>query len=450
MQERCARTSWARLPALRQPSLARRSKHNPFEGVATDIRTNNRTPELLAPAGGRAQLEAAVRFGADAVYLAADRFGMRQRAENFALSDMAGAVAFAHAAGVRVYVAMNTLMDDADIAALPAYLEALAAAGADAFIVSDLGAFRLAQRHAPGVALHVSTQASVMNAEAARAWHELGASRVVLAREMSVGQIARLAADAPRGLELEAFVHGAMCMAYSGRCLLSSVMTGRSGNKGRCAQPCRWSYALMEEQRPGEYFPVEEDVRGSFVLNSQDLNMLEHLDDLRAAGVDSFKIEGRNKRAFYVATVVHAYRAVLDGADAAQVAPELFTISHRPYGTGFYYGRAEQSPERDGYVKECLHAATVVECEPAGMDVWRVRVVCHNRFCEGDRLEALRPHATVSALTVRHLCWLPAPSELDPAPAPSAVAVANRTTEEYEFLSEIALSPGDFLRIAVG
>ena len=389
-----------------------------------------------------------MRFGADAVYLAADRFGMRQRAENFALADVADAVAFAHAAGVRVYVALNTLMDDADIAALPAYLEALAAAGADAFIVSDLGAFRLAQRHAPGVALHVSTQASVMNAEAARAWHELGAARVVLAREMSVGQIARLAADAPRGLELEAFVHGAMCMAYSGRCLLSSVMTGRSGNKGQCAQPCRWSYALMEEQRPGEYIPVEEDVRGSYVLNAQDLNMLEHLDDLRAAGVGSFKIEGRNKRAFYVATVVHAYRAVLDGADAAQVAPELFTISHRPYGTGFYYGRAEQSPERDGYVKECLHAATVVGCEPAGAGAWRVRVVCHNRFREGDHLEALRPHAPVADVSVRRLCWLPAPSELDPTPAPSAAAVANRTTEEYEFLSEIALSPGDFLRIA--
>ena len=322
--------------------------------------------ELLAPAGGRSQMEAALRFGADAVYLACDRFGMRQRAENFALADIPDAVRLAHDAGAAVHVTINTLMDADDIDALPGYLEALADAGVDAFIVSDLGAFTLAQEHAPGVALHVSTQASVANAAAARRWHDMGAARVVCAREMGIEDIARLRADAPRELEIEAFAHGAMCVAVSGRCLLSAAMTGRSGNKGHCSQSCRWSYALVEEKRPGEYFPIEEDVRGSFVLNAQDLCMIDHLDDLATAGVDSIKLEGRNKKAFYVATVVHAYRAVLDGADPASVHDDLLAISHRPYGTGFYYGQPNQTPERDGYVKECLHVATVTACEPAG------------------------------------------------------------------------------------
>ena len=282
---------------------------------------STRTPELLAPAGGLAQLEAALRFGADAVYLAADRFGLRQRAANFALDDVPAAAARAHDAGAKAYATLNALMDADDLKALPAYLEALAAAGVDAFIVSDLGALRLAQRHAPNVELHVSTQASVCNAEAARVWHELGASRVVCAREMSVEDIARLRAGAPRELELEAFVHGAMCMAVSGRCLISAALTGRSGNKGHCTQPCRWSYALVEEQRPGEFFPVEEDVRGTYVMNAQDLNMLAHLDDLAAAGIDSFKIEGRNKKAFYVASVVRAYRLALDRAAGRVASP---------------------------------------------------------------------------------------------------------------------------------
>ena len=342
---------------------------------------STRTPELLAPAGGLAQLEAALRFGADAVYLAADRFGLRQRAANFALDDVPAAAARAHDAGAKAYATLNALMDADDLKALPAYLEALAAAGVDAFIVSDLGALRLAQRHAPNVELHVSTQASVCNAEAARVWHELGASRVVCAREMSVEDIARLRAGAPRELELEAFVHGAMCMAVSGRCLISAALTGRSGNKGHCTQPCRWSYALVEEQRPGEFFPVEEDVRGTYVMNAQDLNMLAHLDDLAAAGIDSFKIEGRNKKAFYVASVVRAYRLALDGVPSSELADELLAVSHRPYGTGFYYGDARQSPDVDGYTAECRHAATVEACEPAGEGAFRVIARCYNRFC---------------------------------------------------------------------
>lgn len=408
-----------------------------------------RKPELLAPAGGRAQLEAAIRFGADAVYIAADRFGLRQRAANFALNEVAGAVACAHAAGAKAYVTLNALMDADDLTALPAYLEALAAADVDALIVSDLGALRLAQRHAPHVELHVSTQASVCNAEAARVWYELGASRVVCAREMGVEDIARMRADAPRDLELEAFVHGAMCMAFSGRCLISAALTGRSGNKGHCTQPCRWSYALVEEKRPGEYFPVEEDVRGSYVMNAQDLNMLAHLDDLSAAGIDSFKIEGRNKKAFYVASVVRAYRLVIDGTPPVEVADELLSVSHRPYSTGFYYGGADQSPEVDGYAKECLHAATVDECEPAADGLFRIVARCYNRFCEGDELEALTPKARIGRICVRNLAWLPASEADGERPERVPVAVANRSAERYAFDSEEPLAAGDFLRIRI-
>lgn len=449
--------------------------------------------ELLAPAGGRSQLEAALRFGADAVYLACDRFGMRQRAENFALADIPDVVRLAHDAGAAVHVTLNTLMDADDIDALPGYLEALADAGVDAFIVSDLGAFTLAQEHAPGVALHVSTQASVANAAAARRWHDMGAARVVCAREMGIEDIARLRADAPRELEIEAFAHGAMCVAVSGRCLLSAAMTGRSGNKGHCSQSCRWSYALVEEKRPGEYFPIEEDVRGSFVLNAQDLCMIDHLDDLAAAGVDSIKLEGRNKKAFYVATVVHAYRAVLDGADPASVHDDLLAISHRPYGTGFYYGQPNQTPERDGYVKECLHVATVTACEPAGQrnatcgaagesagqraaddpavervaagesagecvvgsqperggTSWIVEAQCHNRFCEGDELELLAPHRPIEKIRVEGLRWLPDPTEDDPAPHPVTVGVANRSMARYRFTVGTPLQAGDLLRARI-
>ena len=401
-----------------------------------------------------------MRFGADAVYLACDKFGMRARADNFTLEDMPAVVAFAHDAGVKVHVTLNTLMDARDIGELPAYLEALDDAGADAFIIGDLGAFSLAKRHAPRVDVHVSTQASVMNAEAARMWHDLGASRVVCAREMSVADIATMRASVPGDLEIEAFVHGAMCVAYSGRCLLSSAMTGRTANKGACAQSCRWSYALVEEQRPGEYFEIEEDTRGTFILNAQDLNMVSHLGELADAGVDSFKIEGRNKQAFYVATVVGAYRSVIDGGDAEAAERELLTISHRPYSTGFYYGRAEQTPERDGYVKECLHVATVEDCEPAGEGTWRVTALCHNRFEQGDTLGVVSPRQEARQVKVGPIRWLaPAdggkpfverePMSLAQARALSVeepVMVANRSKERYVFEVDGMMQPGDYLR----
>ena len=456
--------------------------------------------ELLAPAGGMEQLRAAVRFGADAVYLAADRFGMRARAANFALEEIPAAVAFAHEHGVKVHATCNILMHPDDIAALPDYFRALDAAGVDAFIIGDLGAFAVAGEVAPRVERHVSTQASVANGAAARVWHSLGAKRVVCAREMSLEDIRRLRQDAPPDLEIEAFAHGAMCMAVSGRCLISSYLTGRSGNKGHCTQPCRWSYQLgtdravgeedggngprsssedsphamsraeadepmefllEEEKRPGEFFPIEEDDRGTFIMNAKDMNMLAHLRELADAGVDSIKIEGRNKKAFYVASVVGAYRRVLDGEAPEAVADELLAVSHRPYGTGFYFDEAEQAPTYDGYEQETMHVADVVGCKDGFLSV-----LCRNRFAEGDELEILAPHQPSRTLTVRDLHWLatfgpdvhdedsPATPEeaLDRATAADWIpaAAANRSCNVYRFEMPADVPPvpaGSFLRV---
>lgn len=408
--------------------------------------------ELLAPAGGMEQLRAAVAFGADAVYLAAERFGMRARAANFRMDEIPAAVAFAHEHGVKVHVTCNILMHPDDIDGLPAFFRALDAAGVDAFIIGDLGAFAVAGEVSPRVERHVSTQASVANAAAARVWHSLGASRVVCAREMSLTDIARLRQDAPPDLEIEAFAHGAMCMAVSGRCLISSYLTGRSGNKGHCTQPCRWSYQLEEEKRPGEFFPIEEDDRGTFIMNAKDLNMLAHLRALADAGVDSIKIEGRNKKAFYVATVVGAYRRVLDGEPPEVVADELLAVSHRPYGTGFYFSEAEQATAYDGYEQETMHVADVVassprppersvqrevEVEVEGFpdDPQYLYLLCRNRFAEGDELETLVPHEPSRRLIVRDLHWLNTfgPDNHDEdAPATVEEALSRATATDWE------------------
>lgn len=406
--------------------------------------------ELLAPAGGMEQLRAAVAFGADAVYLAAERFGMRARAANFRMDEIPAAVALAHEHGVKVHVTCNILMHPDDIDGLPAFFRALDAAGVDAFIIGDLGAFAVAGEVSPRVERHVSTQASVANAAAARVWHSLGASRVVCAREMSLADIARLRQEAPPDLEIEAFAHGAMCMAVSGRCLISSYLTGRSGNKGHCTQPCRWSYQLEEEKRPGEFFPIEEDDRGTFIMNAKDLNMLAHLRALADAGVDSIKIEGRNKKAFYVATVVGAYRRVLDGEPPEAVADELLAVSHRPYGTGFYFSEAEQATAYDGYEQETMHVVDVVAsspCHPERSAQREVEVegfpddpqylylLCRNRFAEGDELETLVPHEPSRRLIVRDLHWLNTfgPDNHDEdAPATVEEALSRATATDWE------------------
>lgn len=404
--------------------------------------------ELLAPAGGMEQLRAAVAFGADAVYLAAERFGMRARAANFRMDEIPAAVAFAHEHGVKVHVTCNILMHPDDIDELPVFFRALDAAGVDAFIIGDLGAFAVAGEVAPRVERHVSTQASVANAAAARVWHSLGASRVVCAREMSLADIARLRQEAPPDLEIEAFAHGAMCMAVSGRCLISSYLTGRSGNKGHCTQPCRWSYQLEEEKRPGEFFPIEEDDRGTFIMNAKDMNMLAHLRELARAGVDSIKIEGRNKKAFYVATVVGAYRRVLDGEPPEVVADELLAVSHRPYGTGFYFSEAEQATAYDGYEQEAMHVADVVASSPRHPersvqrevegfpdDPQYLYLLCRNRFAEGDELEVLAPHESSRRLIVRDLHWLNtfgSDNHDEDAPATVEEALSRATATDWE------------------
>ena len=414
--------------------------------------------ELLAPAGGWEQMQFAIRFGADAVYLAADKFGMRARADNFQLEEMDAVVAYAHERGVAVHVTVNTQMYERDFDALPAYIRTLGEAGVDAFIISDLGALAVAKEQAPHVAIHVSTQASISNTQAALTWRSLGAKRIVCAREMSLADIAAMRAALPKDLEVEAFAHGSMCMAISGRCLISDYMTGRSGVAGNCAQPCRWKYALQEETRPGEFFPVEEDEHGSYIMNAKDLCMIDHLDDLRAAGVDSIKIEGRNKKAFYVATVVNAYRQVLDGADPAALRDELDTVSHRPYGTGFYFGPAHQTPEDDRYVRhynwafEALEVTALQDETPDSASACTVVGLCRNKFEEGDVLEVLSPRTPVRTVQVSDLNYVGVdPNHPGFPPAadvfPGSVAVAHRTLELYSFTVPFAVSAHDIFRI---
>ena len=368
--------------------------------------TELRKPELLAPAGGMEQLAYAIHFGADAVYMACDKYGLRTRASNFSLEELPRAVAYAHDHGVKVHVTCNIYAHDKDLVDLPAYARAIRDAGVDAVIVSDLGVLAIIRAHAPELEIHVSTQASISNAAAALAWYQLGARRVVCAREMSLDEIAALKRELPDDMQLEVFVHGAMCMAISGRCLISDHLVGRAANQGNCVQPCRWRYELVEESRPDERFAIEEDAQGTYIMNSKDLNMLAHLDALAAAGVDSIKIEGRVKKAFYVATVVNAYRHVLDGDPAECWASELEKISHRPYSTGFYFGDAEQTDDADTYVQLNDWVGEVRACEALEDRRYRVIVRCRNRFREGEMLELLSPDAPVEKVEIRELAEL--------------------------------------------
>ena len=277
-------------------------------------------PELLSPAGDWEKLKMAVAYGADAVYLAGTAFGMRSFAGNFTDEELPRAVKYAHDRGVKVHVTVNTMPRSGEVEQLPAHLERLNDAGVDALIVADLGAFTLAGKYAPRCQRHISTQQSIANYASAAAWYDLGATCVVLARELSLDEIRTIRAKTPKELELETFCHGAMCVSYSGRCLLSNYMTGRDANRGQCAQPCRYQYALMEEKRPGEYFPVFEDEKGTYIMNSRDMCMIDHLDDLMDAGVDCLKIEGRAKSGYYAAIVTGAYRHVLDDIAAGDLS----------------------------------------------------------------------------------------------------------------------------------
>lgn len=342
----------------------------------------------------------AVEYGADAVYLAGSSFGMRAFAGNFSEEELRWAVTFAHQHGVRVHCTINTMPRCDEVSRLPQHLELLNDAGVDAVIVADLGAFTLAGRHAPRCQRHISTQASICNDVTARAWQDLGASRVILARELSLEEIRTIREKTPASLELEAFVHGSMCVSYSGRCLLSNYMTGRDSNRGACAQPCRYRYALMEEKRPGEYFPVMEDERGTYLLNSRDMCMIDHLKDLYDVGLSSLKIEGRAKSAYYAAVVTGAYRHGLDAAAAGETLDpvwrdEVEHVSHRPYSTGFYYGAPGQYYENSRYIREWQVVALVTSCDAAGNATLSLR----NKFRAGDTVELVGPDLRPFAMT---------------------------------------------------
>ena len=362
---------------------------------------NRKKPELLCPAGDWERLQLAVAYGADAVYLAGTSFGMRSFAGNFTPEELPKAVAYAHAHGVKAHVTVNIMPRNGEAAQLPAYLELLDDAGVDALILADLGAFQMAKQYAPHCERHISTQQSIGNYACAQAWFDLGAQRVVLARELSLAEIREIRAKVDPQLEIETFCHGAMCVSYSGRCLLSNYMTGRDSNRGACAQPCRYQYALMEEKRPGEYFPVFEDEQGTYILNSRDMCMIDHLDDLMDAGVDCLKIEGRAKSGYYAAIVTGAYRHVLDDVYAGRPVDlvwrdEVEHVSHRPYATGFFYGQPGQYTANGRYLRDWQICAVVEDCDPAGNAVLSLR----NKFRTGDTVELVGPDCKPFSMTV--------------------------------------------------
>ena len=357
-------------------------------------------PELLAPAGDWEKLQMAVLYGADAVYLAGTSFGMRSFAGNFSDEELPQAVDFAHRHGVKVHATVNTMPRSGEVDRLPEHLEKLNDAGVDALILADLGAFTLAGKYAPRCQRHISTQQSIANYACAQAWFDLGAQRVVLARELGMEEIREIRRRVDPALELETFCHGAMCVSYSGRCLLSNYMTGRDSNRGACAQPCRYQYALMEEKRPGEYFPVFEDEKGTYIMNSRDMCMIDHLDDLMDAGVDCLKIEGRAKSAYYAAIVTGAYRHVLDDVAAGRpVDPvwrdEVEHVSHRHYSTGFFYGQPGQFYEDARYIRDWQICAVVMGCTPEGLATLSLR----NKFAAGDAVEVVGPDTKPFTMT---------------------------------------------------
>ena len=348
--------------------------------------------ELLSPAGDMERLKMSVLYGADAVYLAGTSFGMRSFAGNFSPEELPQAVRFAHDHGVKCHVTVNTMPRNDEIARLPEYLEQLDDAGVDALIVADLGAFTMAGKYAPHCQRHISTQQSIANYACAQSWFDLGAQRVVLARECSLQEIAEIRQKVDPQLEIETFGHGAMCVSYAGRCLLSNYMTGRDSNRGACAQPCRYQYALMEEKRPGEYFPVYEDEKGTYILNSRDMCTIDHLKDLMDAGIDCIKIEGRAKSAYYAAVVTGAYRHCIDDVAAGRVPDpvwrdEVEHVSHRIYSTGFYFGQPGQYTEHSRYIRSCQIVARVDSCDETGL----ARCSLNNKFRQGDELEVVGP-----------------------------------------------------------
>lgn len=356
-------------------------------------------PELLIPAGSLEVLKTAVNFGADAVYIGGEAFGLRAKAKNFGKEEMGEGIRFAHEHGVKVHVTANILAHNGDLAGAEKYLEELKVLKPDALIIADPGIFAVARRVCPEIDIHISTQANNTNYETFRFWHGQGAKRVVSARELSLAEIKEIRENIPDDLEIESFIHGAMCISYSGRCLLSSYFTGRDANQGACTHPCRWKYTVMEEKRPGEFFPVYENERGTYIFNSKDLCMIEHIPEMMAAGIDSFKIEGRMKTALYVATVARTYRKAIDDYLESEekyrenmewYKAEISKCTYRQFTTGFYFGKPDEETQiydSNTYVNEYIYLGTVEGTDGKG----RAKISQRNKFCVGDEIEIMRP-----------------------------------------------------------
>ncbi len=367
-------------------------------------------PELLIPASNLEVLKVAVNYGADAVYIGGEAFGLRAKAKNFSLEDMAEGIKFAHDRGVKIFVTANILAHNSDLDGVRNYFKELKNIGPDAVIIADPAIFMIAKEELEGIELHISTQANNTNYGTFNFWHSLGAKRVVTARELSIGEIKQIRENIPNDLEIETFIHGAMCISYSGRCLLSSFMAGRDANRGACTHPCRWKYAVMEESRPGEYMPIYENERGTYIFNSKDLCMVEHIPELIDAGVDSFKIEGRMKTALYVATVARTYRMAIDDYKKDPeyyksrinfYKSEIAKCTYRQYTTGFFFGKPDENTqiyESNTYVKEYTYLG-LINGERNG----KYKIEQRNKFSVGEEIEVMKPNGDNISVIVKSI-----------------------------------------------
>ena len=413
--------------------------------------TDRKKPELLVPASSLEVLKTAVRYGADAVYIGGEAFGLRAKAKNFSPQEMAEGIAFAHGAGVKVYVTANILAHNGDLDGARRYFAELKEIGPDALIISDPGMYMLAKEICPEIERHISTQANNTNYLTYRFWWEQGAKRVVSARELSLREIAQIRENIPEEMEIESFVHGAMCISYSGRCLLSNYFTGRDANKGACTHPCRWKYAVMEETRPGEYLPVYENERGTFIFNSKDLCMVEYIPEMVEAGIDSFKIEGRMKTALYVAVVARTYRRAIDDyfeseekyrANLDWYRSEIAKCTYRQFTTGFYFGKTDENTQiydSNTYVNESVYLGIVEDVKRPAQDEpaegCRVRIRQRNKFCVGDRIEVMRPDGENRSVIV-HAIHTEEGESVDSAPHPLQVLWVSLSgkADQYDLL----------------
>ncbi len=411
---------------------------------SVDVQRNEKKrPELLIPASSLEVLKVAVCFGADAVYIGGEAFSLRAKAKNFSPEEMAEGIAFAHARGAKVYVTANILAHNEDLAAVRSYFQTLKDMAPDALTISDPGAFLMAKEGSPEIDIHISTQAINTNYATFAFWHSLGAKRVVTARELSMAELKEIRAQKPADLEMETFIHGAMCISYSGRCLLSSFLAGRDANRGACTHPCRWKYALMEETRPGEYYPVEENERGTYIFNSKDLCMIEHIPALLAAGIDSFKVEGRMKTALYVATVARTYRKAIDDylenpalyeANMAWYKEQIKSCTYRQFTTGFFFGKPDETAQiydNNTYVKEYTYLGMVGKQTAEGLYETEQR----NKFSVGEVIEVMKPGGENMEVTVRRIVNAQG-EEMDAAPHPKQKLYIDLgcLLEEYDIL----------------